>query len=162
MNNWQYHDNKMIELKKIYNKVSKQTQNRLQEIFDSIDFDFNSLYSIADSKTKKRINTYIEEWQDEGLLTGYFGRLAKNIKNRTRVKNSEILELLIYSVYIEEQGKVEKTELNIFKEDVNYYYQQGQEEVNKTLKKKKEVSVIPNAIFLALMSIPNAKRICLE
>ena len=120
------------------------------------------MYSIADSKTKKRINTYIEEWQDEGLLTGYFGRLAKNIKNRTRVKNSEILELLIYSVYIEEQGKVEKTELNIFKEDVNYYYQQGQEEVNKTLKKKKEVSVIPNAIFLALMSIPNAKRICLE
>lgn len=162
MDNWQYHDNKMIELKKIYNKVSKQTQNRLQEIFDSIDFDFNNLYNIAESKTKKRIDTYIEEWKDKGLLTGYFGTLAKNIKNRTRVKNSEILELLIYGAYIEEQSKVEEKELNTFKDVANYYYKQGQEEVNKTLNKKKVVSVIPDAIFLALMSIPNAKRICLE
>lgn len=117
---------------------------------------------MSNSKTKKRINTYIEEWQDKGLLTGYFGILAKNIKNRSRVKNSEILELLIYGTYIEEQSKLNEEELNIFKEDANYYYRQGQEEVNKTLKKKKEVSVIPDAIFLALMSIPNAKRICLE
>lgn len=157
MNNWQYHDSKMLELKKIYNKISKQTQNRLQEIFDSIDFDFNSLYSIADSNTKKRINTYIEEWKDKGLLTGYFGTLAKNIYSRTRVKNSEILELLIYSAYIEEQSKLNDKELNIFKEDANYYYQQGQEEVNKTLKKKKIVSVMPDAIFLALLDMSNSK-----
>ena len=157
MDNWQYHDNKMIELKKIYNKVSKQTQNRLQEIFDSVDFDFNNLYNIAESKTKKRIDTYIEEWQDKGLLTGYFGTLAKNIKNRTRVKNSEILELLIYGAYIEEQSKVEEKELNTFKDVANYYYKQGQEEVNKTLNKKKVVSVIPDAIFLALMDMPNSK-----
>lgn len=42
-------------------------------------------------------------------------------------------------------------------EDANYYYQQGQEEVNKTLKKKKIVSVIPDAIFFTLMMMPNAK-----
>lgn len=42
-------------------------------------------------------------------------------------------------------------------EDANYYYKQGQEEVNKTLKKKKTVSVIPDAVFLALMTMPNAK-----
>lgn len=115
------------------------------------------MYKIADPKTKKMINTYIEELEDKGLLEGYFGTLAKNIKNRTRVKNSEILELLIYGAYIEEQNKLQETELNIFKEDANYYYQQGQEEVNKTLKKKKVVSVIPDAIFLALITMPNAK-----
>lgn len=115
------------------------------------------MYSIANTKTKKRINTYIEEWQDKGLLTGDFGIQAKNIYKRTRVKNSEILELLIYGAYIEEQSKLEETELNILKEDANYYYQQGQEEVNKTLKKKKVVSVIPDTIFLTLMMMPNAK-----
>lgn len=115
------------------------------------------MYKIANPKTKKMINTYIEELEDKGLLEGYFGILAKNIKNRSRVKNSEILELLIYGAYIEEQAKLEEPELNIFKEDVNYYYQQGQKEVNKTLKKKKVVSVIPDAIFLALMTMPNAK-----
>lgn len=115
------------------------------------------MYKIANPKTKKMINTYIEELEDKGLLEGYFGTLAKNIKNRTRVKNSEILELLIYGAYIEEQSKLQEIELNIFKEDANYYYQQGQKEVNKTLKKKRVVSVIPDAIFLALITMPNAK-----
>lgn len=154
---WTYHNNKITELKKLYNRFNKQTQNRLQEIFNTFRFNFDNLYNIADTETKNKINTHIEEWKDKGLLKRYFGMLAKNIYSRTRVKNSEILELLIYGAYIEEQNKLQEQELNIIKEDANYYYQQGQEEVNKTLKKKKVVSVIPDAIFLALMSMPNTK-----
>ena len=130
----------------------------MQEIFDSFQIDFNNLYSIADNKIKKRINTYIEEWQDKEMLTGQFGMLARNIKSRTRVKNSEILELLIYSAYTEEQQKVSEHELSIMKEDANYYYQQGIAEVNKTLPKKKRFhsTFIPEVIFLQLLAIPNA------
>lgn len=83
--------------------------------------------------------------------------LAKKIYSRTRVKNSEILELLIYSAYIEEQSKLEESELNIFKDVASFYYEQGQEEVNQTLPKKKQVSVIPDAIFLTLLDMPNSK-----
>lgn len=159
MEKWQYHNKKMIELRKIYQKVSKQTQNKLQEIIDTFKFSFDTLYNIADKKTKNRVNTYIEEWKDKDLLTEYFGMLAKNIYSKTRVKNSEILELLIYSAYIEEQSKLQESELNIFKDVTNYYYKQGQEEVNDTLKKnrRKQVSVIPDAIFLALLNTPNSK-----
>lgn len=80
-----------------------------------------------------------------------FGVLAKNIYSRTRVKNSEILELLIYGAYIEEQSKLQKSELSTFKEDTNYYYRIGQQEVLKTQNKK--TSVIPDAIFLALLDM---------
>ncbi len=141
----------------MYHKISKQTQNRLQEIFSSIDFSFDNMYGIADSKAKKRINVYIEEWKDKGFLKGYFGTLANGIYKRTRVKNSEILELLIYGVYIEEQSKLQETELNTFKDVANHYYMEGQEEVNEILSNKKKVSVIPDAIFLALLDMPNAK-----
>lgn len=159
MDNWQYHNEKMIELKKLYNKTSKQTQNRLQEIFDTFNFTFDNVYNIADKKTKNRANTYIEEWKDKGLLTGYFGTLAKNIYNRTRVKNSEILELLIYGAYIEEQNKIQEQELNTMYDDVNYYYEQGQQEVNNTLPKKerKPIDVLKWALFLAMLDQPNAK-----
>lgn len=143
----------MKKLKEIYSRTSKQTQNRLQEIFSNLDFTFENIYNIANSKTKKRINSYIEEWQDRGLLTGYFGMLANNVYKKTRVKNSEILELLIYSAYIEEQSKLQETELNTFKDVANYYYQEGQKEVNK----KKTASIIPDAVFLALLAIPNIK-----
>lgn len=164
MDNWQYHDKKMKELKQLYLKTSKQTQNKLQEIIDTFKFEFDTLYNIADTKTKKRVNTYIEEWKDKGLLTGYFGTLAKNIYRRTRVKNSEILELLIYGAYIEEQSKIQEQELNIMYDDANYYYQEGQQEVNNTLpkKEKKSIDILKWALFLDLLDEPNVKGYVFE
>lgn len=159
MDNWQYHDSQMKKLKQLYSKTSKQTQNRLQEIIDTFKFNFDTLYNIADIKTKNRVNTYIEEWKDKGLLTGCFGTLAKNIYNRTRVKNSEILELLIYGAYIEEQNKLKEQELNIMYDDANYYYQEGQKEVYNALPKKerKPINILKWALFLALLDQPNVK-----
>lgn len=150
---WKVHDNYMRQLKQLYNKTSKQTQNRLQEIFDTFNFTTENIYNIADNKTKKRINTYIEQWKEQGILksSNYFSVLANNIYKRTRVKNSEILELLIYSSYVEEQNKLEEQEKQIMYEDSNYYYQEGIKEVEK----KKKLSVIPMALFLALLDKPN-------
>lgn len=160
MNIWNYHDTKMKELKQLYNKTSKQTQNRLQELLDTFNFTTENIYNIADNKTKKRINTYIEQWKEQGLLknNNYFSVLANNIYRRTRVKNSEILELLIYSAYIEEQRKLDEYENLIMYEDANYYYEQGQQEVNK----KKKPSIIQMALFLALLDQPNYSRTNLE
>lgn len=148
---WEQHDNYMKQLKQLYNKTSKQTQNRLQELFDTFNFTTENIYNIADNKTKKRINAYIEQWKEQKLLIGYFGVLANSIYRRTRVKNSEILELFIYSAYIEEQNKLEEQEKQIMYEDANYYYEEGQKEVNK----KKKPSIIPMALFLALLDQPN-------
>lgn len=81
--------------------------------------------------------------------------LANNIYKKTRVKNSEILELLIYSAYMEEQYKLDEYEKQTMYEDANYYYQKGQEEVNKTLDKKKSISILDKALFLYLLAQPN-------
>ena len=153
MNIWNYHDTKMQELKQLYNKISKQTQNRLQELLNTFNFTTENIYNIADNKTKKRINTYIEGWKEQGLLkdNNYFSMLANNIYRRTRVKNSEILKILIYSAYIEEQTKLKEQETQIMYEDANYYYEQGQQEVNK----KKKPSILTMALFLALLDQPN-------
>ena len=150
----------MQKLKIIYQRTSRQTQNKLQEIFDTFNFTQENIYNIADNKTKKRINTYIEGWKEQELLknNNYFTVLANNIYKRTRVKNSEILELLIYSAYIEEQSKLEEKEKQIMYEEANYYYEQGQQEVNK----KKKPSIIQMALFLALLDQPNYSRTNLE
>ena len=142
----------------IYQKTNKQTQNRLQELFDTFNFTSENIYDIADNKTKKRINAYIEQWKEQKLLVGYFGVLANNIYRRTRVKNSEILELLIYSAYIEEQNKLDEYENLIMYEDANYYYQEGIKEVEK----KKKPSILAMALFLALLDQPNYSRTNLE
>lgn len=137
---WKVHDNYMEQLKQLYNKTSKQTQNRLQELFDTFNFTSENIYNIADNKTKKRINTYIEQWKEQGLLknNNYFTALANNIYKRTRVKNSEILELLIYSAYIEEQNKLEEQETQIMYEDASYYYE---ERTKRSKQKEKAINI---------------------
>lgn len=143
----------MQKMKIIYQRTSKQTQNKLQELFDTFNFTSENIYNIVDNKNKKRINTYIEQWKEQGLLknNNYFTSLANNIYRRTRVKNSEILELLIYSAYIEEQKRLEEQEKQIMYEDANYYYQEGIKEVEK----KKKPSILTMALFLALLDQPN-------
>ena len=59
--------------------------------------------------------------------------------------------MLIYSAYIEEQNKLEEQEKQIMYEDANYYYEQGQQEVNK----KKKPSILAMALFLALLDQTN-------
>lgn len=93
-------------------------------IFKTLNLNSDNLYNIANNQIKNMVDSYIEEWKDKGLLTGYFGILANNIYKRTRVKNSEILELLIYGAYIEEQSKLGKYEEQIMYENANYYYQE--------------------------------------
>lgn len=134
---WNEHDKYMRQLKQLYNKTSKQTQLRLQEIFDTFKFTSDNIYDIADNKTKRKIDIYIESWRDKKMLIGYFGMLANNIYRRTRVKNSEILELLIYSAYIEEQSKIEEKEKQIMYEDANYYYR---ERTKRSRQKEKAVN----------------------
>lgn len=124
-------------------------------ILKTLNLNNDNLYSIVDKKIKNSVNTYIEELKDKGLLKGYFGILARNIYSRTRVKNSEILELFIYGAYIEEQSKLDEYEKQIMYEDVNYYYQEGQKEVNNILKKKKQISVLDMALFFYLLEQPN-------
>lgn len=95
-------------------------------ILKTLNLNNDNLYIIADTKTKNRANIYIEELKDKGLLknNSYFSTLAKSIYNRTRVKNSEILELFIYGAYIEEQSKLDEYEKQIMYDDCNYYYQE--------------------------------------
>lgn len=65
---WKIHDSYMKQLKQLYNKTSKQTQLRLQEIFDTFNFTSDNIYSIADNKTKRRINTYIERLERTRII----------------------------------------------------------------------------------------------
>lgn len=146
----------MKKLQKLYQRINKQTQNRLQELIDTFNFSNDNIYDIASTKDKIRINNYIEEWKDKDLLKGYFGMLANNIYRRNKVKNNEILELLIYSAFIEEQAKLEEHELTLFREDVEYYYNEGINEVREAQGKKKRRSAIPNVLFLYMLAETNA------
>ena len=74
---WEQHDKYVKQLKQLYNKTSRQTQNRLQEIFDTFNFTSENIYDIADNKTKKRINTYIERMERTKIINRLFWSISK-------------------------------------------------------------------------------------
>lgn len=136
--------------------MSQKTQNKIQELIDTFNFTNENIFNIADNKTKKRINQYIEQWKDDKISKNYFETLVNRVYLRNRVKNSEILELLIYSAYMEEYLKQEEKETQIFKEDVSYYYSEGINEVRKERKHPPLFCIIPDSIFLAMMESLNS------
>lgn len=157
---WNYHDEKLKELQKLYSKASYRVQDKLQEIFDSFKFTNENLFNIADTKTKHKIDRKIEEWLDnKDIKNNYFKMLAESIHRRTRVRNSEILELLIMSVLIEERIHISDEEQKIFKEDMSYYYTEGINEIRRAEKKKEHpplFCIIPDSIMLAIITSPGA------
>lgn len=153
---WEEHDKQLVKYLQQYKKLNKQTQNKLQSLLDTFDINKDNLFNIADTKAKKRINTYIEEWKEQKFYTSTFKTLADNIYNKRNVKNNEILELLIYSTYVEEQSKLDEYENTTMYNNANYYYKEGQEEVNKTLKKPKPLIDMTDILFLMLLSKPNS------
>lgn len=74
---WKVHDNYMEQLKQLYNKTSKQTQNRLQELFDTFNFTSENIYNIADNKLKRRINIYIERLERTRTINWLFWNVSK-------------------------------------------------------------------------------------
>ena len=74
---WKVHDNYMEQLKQLYNKTSKQTQNRLQELFDTFNFTSENIYNIADNKLKRRINIYIEPLERTMTINWLFWNVSK-------------------------------------------------------------------------------------
>ena len=156
MNYWKYHDSKMVELRNLYKKMSEKTKIRLQEYFKLFKLNSTNIYNIANFKDKRIVNVIIDDWKEKKLLKGYFGVLAKNIYNKSKVKYCEILELLIYGALEEEKGNLIEKENKIIYEDLNYYYQEGQKEVNKELNNNDVIYVLEDTLFYAMLNENNS------
>ena len=152
MNYWEYHDNKIKELRQLYEKYSRQTKNKLSYNFAEINnLKFNTVFDYATKEYLKKIKSQIDEWDSLKLTNGYFKYLSKDIYQRKKVKLKEIFMLLILFAFIEENSKLEDKELEIFRDDVNNYYVSGQKEVKEATKSKREVSIISDALFFKLL-----------
>lgn len=157
-NYWSFHNSKMIELKKKYSRIDKQTRNRLQEIFNRFEITSKNLYLYVSGDIKKQINAYIEEWTTKKIDDDYFRVLLMSIYSKYKVTYAEILELFIYEAYIEQQMKEKEVEDSLFFTLFAFYYMEGQKEVNNALpkEKKKKYSTFYEDLFASIIMIPNS------
>ena len=153
-NRWKYTDNKLNEYLKTYKKVSSKTQDKIQDIFNSIDYAYTDLNKPISTAQRKKLLRVIDDWKESNLLNGYFGYKVNTIIKKVYISNEEMLELLLWGAYVNERSQLDEYEEVLFTEVGQDLYNQGIEEIKPT--KKKRWSLTWEYIW-ALLCIPNAK-----
>lgn len=153
-NRWKYTDERLKKYLKLYKKTSLKTQDKLQNILNSVNYNYSDLNKPISKQQKDRFNRMTDEWQKLGLLTGYFGYMVNTLLTKTKITNEELLDILIYSEYVKERKVLDEYEKILFTEIGNDLYQQGITEIKP--KKKKNYSLTWDFIW-GLLLLSNSK-----
>ncbi len=153
-NRWKYTDNKLKEYLKVYRKVSTRTQDKIQDIFNGIDYNYTDLKKPITIAQRKKLLRIIDDWKKDNLLSGYFKYMIDSIIKKVYITNEEMLELLLWGAYVQERNQLDEYEEVLFTEIGQDLYNQGIEEIKPT--KKKKWSLTWEYIW-SLLCIPNAR-----
>lgn len=151
---WTFTDRKLKEYLSIYKKINVKTQDNMQDIFNSIDYEYTDLNKPISKSKRNKLNRVIDEWEEDGLLTGYFKYSVELLMSKRYITNEELLNILLWGMYIKERNELNKYEKNLFMEIGQNLYAQGVEELNP--KKKNKWSLTWEYIW-SLLCLPNIK-----
>lgn len=153
-NRWEYTNNKLKEYLKIYKKINLNTQDDIQDIFNSISYSYIDLNKPISTIQRKKFNRIIDEWEESGLLNGYFKYRIEEMINKRYITNEEMLDILLWGAFINERNRLNKYEKQLFIDIGNSLYKQGIDEIKP--KKNKKWSLTWEYIW-SLLTLPNIK-----
>lgn len=155
---WNYTDKKLKEIFKKYNKLNKRTQDKLQDVFNNFNFTYQEIFKYASMKNLRKVNRIIEELKENNLINDYYGKsLLNKIYKKIRVKNSLILEFMIYMCFLEERKKLDEYENLMFNDLMNTEYQKAQKEVYSLKNDSRKPIALTDTFLLLLLGMPNPK-----
>lgn len=134
---WQYTDRRLKAFRLKYIKLNKNTQDKIQDVFNDIDINFNELEKTIPLSKKQKLYRKIEFWKENKLLTGYFKYIVNKTLSKKKITYNEMLEILLWGVFVEERNKLDEYEKSLFNDIGQDLYNQGIEEIKPTNKKKK-------------------------
>ena len=151
---WRYTDMKLRDYLKIYKKINLRTQDNIQDIFNSIDFEYTDLSKPISNSQRKKLFRIINEWKETNLLSGYFEYKINELIKKRYITNQEMLDILLWGVYVKERNQLDEYEQDLFTEIGQDLYKQGIGEIKPT--KEKKWSLTWEYIW-SLLCLPNVK-----
>ena len=123
---WEKTDKTLQQYLKKFNALGNETIDKVMEVFDNINITFSDLNKTISKAEKRRLDRNILEWKEKGLLTGYFEYLVLSKSNFTY---ADLLEIMIYSIYVEQEQKQNKLAKNVFIIVAEDIYNQAKKEI---------------------------------
>ena len=151
---WKDIDKELSKYLKEYKKLNLKTRDKIQDIFNSIDFDYADINKPIPVSKKNRLDRYIRQLRDDGLLTDYFGYEARLILNKKNVTYAEMLSIMIKGAYIEENKSLLEYTDNLLYSICEISYNQGLKDIKKAQPQEKELVPFKVPIWYTLMNVP--------
>lgn len=156
MSVWDYHDNQMKKLKKIYvASSSKMISVYFPNILDKTHFTLNPKAIVSN---KEVLQSYINRWIENGTYYDDLRTKATVLLARPTVSLIDMISVILLGEIYLEKTKIEEEQTRIIKDDANHYYYEGQEEVEKN----GITFAIPTQVFLAILLSANCVGHTLE
>ena len=130
---WKTTDKTLKDYLKRFRSISTETLDKLVEVVDTLDITYSDLNKPISKEEKRKLDRKIKEWKKQGLLTGYFAYL---ISKKSKYTYSDLLEILVYGVYIEQEEKIKGTSQEVFTIVAKDVYSQALKEIPVKPKKK--------------------------
>lgn len=149
---WKNTDKILKHYLKDLKKIKTNTLDDVIDVFNSLDITYKDLNKPISKAEKRKLDKKIKEWKKQGLLVGYFAYLVSSKKVYTY---SDLIEILLYGIYSNEEKEVNELSKTIFTEVANDIYIQATEE--SPVKPKKSFS-LTWAYIWSLLCIPSYNK----
>lgn len=149
---WEKTDKTLNDYLRKFNSLGIKAMDNLIEMFDNLDITYSDLNKSISRNEKRKLDRKIKEWKKQGILTGYFAYLITSKKNLTY---SDLLEILIYGIYAEQEQEVNNLSNEVFEIVAEDIYIQAINEI--PIKPKKKFSLTWEFIW-SLLWIPTYNK----
>lgn len=156
---WSYVDDKLKEYLKGHRKNDRELEFRVQNVFN-MGFEFSSLYNYANNSILKQFKTRLRLFKENYTKNDYVSYMANKYQNRTRIKNNEILRMMLMMEYAEVYQKNYENQLAMFDEISQSIVKVTNAEVEPMLKGRKRKFrrhpyVYEHIFLLHFLAMPN-------
>lgn len=157
---WHYVDKQLLKYYSKHRDIDKELEYRIQNVFN-MGFEFSSLYQYANSNVLRQFKTRINMFKEKYNKNDYVSYLIDKYKNRTRIKNNEILRIMLLMEYAEVYQKNYNNQLSLFDEISEHVTEITIQEIKPLLKGRKKRQfkrhpyVYEHMALLHFLAMPN-------
>ena len=157
---WNYVDKQLLKYYRKHRDIDRELEYRIQNVFN-MGFEFSSLYQYANLNVLRQFKTRIKMFKEKYNKNDYVSYLIDKYKNRTRIKNNEILRVMLLMEYAEVYQKNYNNQLALFDEISEHVTEMTIQEIKPLLKGrkkrqfKKHPYVYEHMALLHFLAMPN-------
>lgn len=157
---WNYIDNQLKKYYKQHKINDRELEYRIQNVFN-IGFKFSTLYDYANNSLLRQFKTRLRIFKENYAKNDYISYMVNKYHNMTRIKNNEILRIMLMMEYAEVYQKNYENQLAMFDEISEYVVKITNEEVLKLSKSrfkrrfKRHPFVYEHVFLTHFLAMPN-------